>query len=178
MALHLPHTFILLHPYNGYILGIFLDVHVISLIQAQCTTALTGPQLQIILFGLLHEDYAACRLLLADARIIRSSQVFGFRPEDKRRLRGPLFTPRRDAPVDRSSRVFVFRPEDKRRRESSVFTPVGFNVLAALSSRTFGDRTEGGVPNSSPSEPRSEPREGRCFDPVDAVGVPKRHPSG
>jgi len=28
-----------------------------------------------------------------------------------------------------------------------VFTPVGFNVLAALSSRTFGDRTEGGVPN-------------------------------
>ena len=55
---------------------------------------------------------------------------------------------RRDAPVDRSSRVFVFTPEDKRRQESSVFTPVGFNVLSDKSSRTFGDRTEGGVPNS------------------------------
>jgi len=154
VALHLPRTFTLLHPYNGHIPGIFLDVHVISLIQAQCATAQTGPQLQLILFGLLHEDYAACRLLLADARIVWSSRVFGFRPEDKRRLRGPLFTPRRDAPVDRSSRVFVFRPEDKRRQESSVFTPVGFNVLAALSSRTFGDRTEGGVPNKGcPTEP-------------------------
>ena len=178
MALCLPCIITLLHPYNGHIPRIFLDVHVISLIQAQCPTAQTGPQLQIIPFGLLHEDYAACRLLLADARIVRSLRVFGFRPEDKRRLRGPLFTPRRDAPIDRSPRVFVFRPEDERRRESSVFTPVGFNVLAALSSRTFGDRTEGGVPNSSPSEPRSEPREGRGFDPMDAVGVPKRHPSG
>ena len=152
MALHLPRIFALLHSYNGHIPGIFLDVHVIFLIQAQCATAQMGPQLQIILFGLLHEDYAACRLLLADARIVRSSRVFGFRPEDKRRLRGPLFTPRRDAPVDRSSRVFLFRPEDKRRRESSMFTPVGFNVFTALSSRTFSDRTEGGVPNSSPSE--------------------------
>ena len=109
----------------------------------------TGPQLQIILFGLLHEDYAACCLLLADARIVWSSRVFGFRPEDKRRLRGPLFIPRHDALVDRSPRVFVFRPEDKRRRESSMFTPVGFNVLAALSSRTFGNRTESGVPNNA-----------------------------
>ena len=149
MVLHLPRTFTLLHPYNGHIPGIFLDVHVIFLIQAQCATAQMGPQLQIILFGLLHEDYAACCLLLADARIVWSSRVFGFRPEDKRRLRGPLFTPRRDAPVDRSSRVFIFRPEDKRSRESFVFTPVGFNVLAALSSRTFGNRTEGGVPNNA-----------------------------
>ena len=149
MALHLPRTFTLLHPYNGHIPGIFLDVHVISLIQAQCATAQTGPPLQIILFGLLHEDYAACRLLLADARIVRSSRVFGFQPEDKWRLRDPLFTPRCDAPINRSSQVFVFRPEDKRRRESSVFTPVGFNVLAALSSRTFGNRTEGGVPNNA-----------------------------
>ena len=126
MALHLPRTFTLLYSYNGHIPGIFLDVHVISLIQAQCATAQMGPQLQIILFGLLHEDYAACCLLLADARIVWSSRVFGF------------------------------RPEDKRMRESSMFTPVGFNVFAALSSRTFGDRTEGGVPNSSPSEPRSD----------------------
>ena len=137
----------------------------------------TGPQLQIILLGLLHEDYAACHLLLADARTVRSSRIFGYRPEDKRRLCGPLFT-RRDAPVDRSSRVFIFRPEDKRSRESFVFTPVGFNVLADKSSRTFGYLTEGGVHNSSPSEPRSEPREGRGFDPVDTIGVPKRHPSG
>ena len=50
-----------------------MDVHVISLKQAQCVRAQTGPPLQIILFGLLHEDYAACRLRLADARIVRSS---------------------------------------------------------------------------------------------------------
>ena len=31
-----------------------------------------------------------------------------------------------------------------------------FGVHVVLSSRTFGDRTEGGVPNSSPSEPRSD----------------------
>ena len=128
MALHLPRTFTLLHPYNGHIPRIFLDVHVIFLIQAQCATAQTGPQLQIILFGLLHEDYAACHLLLADARTVRSSRIFGYRPEDKRRLCGPLFT-RRDAPVDRSSRVFVFRSEDKRRRKSSVYAP---EVLARL----------------------------------------------
>ena len=52
-----------------------------------------------------------------------------------------------------------------------MFTPVGFNVLAALSSRTFGDRTEGGVPNSSPSEPRSESWEGRGFDLVGVAGA-------
>ena len=51
--------------------------------------------------------------------------------------------------LPRSSRVFVFLPEDERRRESPVFTPdVGFNILAALSSRTFGERTKGGVPNN------------------------------
>ena len=179
MALHLPRTFTLLHPYNGHIPGIFLDVHVISLIQVECATAQTGPQLQIILFGLLHEDYAACSLLLANARIVRSSRVFGFRPEDKRRLRGPLFTPRRDALVDWSPRVFVFRPEDPRRRAiSTLALDIGFIVPDVLSSRTFGDRPEGGVPNSSPSEPRSDLREGRGFDSVGAVGVPKRHPSG
>ena len=76
MALHLPRTFILLHPYNGYILGIFLDVHVISLIQAQCTTALTGPQLQIILFGLLHKTTrpdAYSSLMLAPSGLRGSS---------------------------------------------------------------------------------------------------------
>ena len=72
---------------------IFLDVHVISLIQVECATAQTGPQLQIVLFGLLDEDHVACRLLLADSRIARSSLVFGFRPEDERGLRGSLLTP-------------------------------------------------------------------------------------
>ena len=93
MALHLPCTITLLHPYNGHIPGIFLDVHVISLIQVECATAQTGPQLQIVLFGLLDEDHVACRLLLTDSRIARSSLVFGFRTEDERGLRGSLLTP-------------------------------------------------------------------------------------
>jgi len=51
--------------------------------------------------------------------------------------------------LPRSSRVLVFLPEDKRRREFLVFTPdVGFNVLTATSSQTFGEQTEGGVPNN------------------------------
>ena len=93
VALHLSCTITLLHPYNGHIPRIFPDVHVISLIQVECATAQTGPQLQIVLFGLLDEDHVACRLLLADSRIARSSLVFGFRPEDERGLRGSLLTP-------------------------------------------------------------------------------------
>ena len=93
MALHLPYTITLLHPYNCHISGIFLDVHVISLIQVECATAQTGPQFQIVLFGLLDADHVACRLLLADSRIARSSLVFGFRTEDERGLRGSLLTP-------------------------------------------------------------------------------------
>ena len=93
MALHIPCTITILHPYNGNIPGIFLDVHVISLIQVECVTAQTGPQLQLVIFGLLDEDHVACRLLLADSRIARSSLVFGFRPKDERGLRGSLLTP-------------------------------------------------------------------------------------
>ena len=75
--------------------------------------------------------------------------------------------------------VFAFLPEDERRRATSVLAVgIGFRVLDFLSSRTFGDRTEGGVPNSSPSEPWYDLWEGWGFDSVGAVGVPKRHPSG
>ena len=60
---------------------------------------------------------------------------------------------------------------------SALALDIGFIAPAVLSSRAFGDRPEGGVPNSSPSEPRSDLREGRSFDSLGAVGVPKRHPS-
>ena len=49
---------------------------------------------------------------------------------------------------------------------------------AVWSSRSFGVRSEGGVPNSSPSEPRPDLREGCGFDPVGTISAPKRHPSG
>ena len=49
---------------------------------------------------------------------------------------------------------------------------------AVWSSRTFGVQSEGGVPNSSPSEPRPDLWEGRSFDPVGTFSTPKRHPSG
>ena len=46
--------------------------------------------------------------------------------------------------------VFAFRPEDKRRWATSMLAVgIGFRVLDFLSSRSFGDRPEGGVPNSS-----------------------------
>ena len=51
---------------------------------------------------------------------------------------------------------------------------IGFVVPDVLSSRSFGDRPEGGVPNSSPSEPRSESREGRGFDLAGAVRARRR----
>jgi len=65
-----------------------------------------------------------------------------------------------------------------RRAISALALDFGFIAPDVLSSRAFGDRPEGGVPNSSPSEPRSDLREGRGFDSLGAVGVPKRHPSG
>ena len=150
MALHLLDTITLLHPYNGHILGIILNVHVILLRQRECATAQMGPYFQTILFGHPVEGHET-----------------------------HLLTPRLDGCIARSSRIFVLPPVDKRRWMSSTFAPgVGFNAYAIWSSRTFGVRSEGGVPNSSPSEPRSDLREGRGFDSLGAVGVPKRHPSG
>jgi len=61
---------------------------------------------------------------------------------------------------------------------SALALDFGYIAPDVLSSRAFGDRPEGGVPNSSPSEPRSDLREGRGFDSLGAIGVPKRHPSG
>ena len=61
---------------------------------------------------------------------------------------------------------------------SALALDIGFVAPDVLSSRAFGDRPEGGVPNSSPSEPGSDLREGRGFDSLGAVDIPKRHPSG
>ena len=119
MALHLLDTITLLHPYNGHILEIFLNVHVILLGQRECATAQMGPYFQTVLFVHLVEGHGT-----------------------------HLMTPRPDGCVARSSRIFVLPPEDKRRWMSSTFaTGVGFNAYAVWSSRTFGVRSEGGVPN-------------------------------
>ena len=119
MALHHLDTITLLHPYNGHILGIFLNVHVILLGQRECATAQTGPYFQTVLFGHLGEGHGT-----------------------------HLITPRLDGCIARSSRIFVLSPEDKRRWMSSMFAPgVGFNAYVVWSSRTFGVRSEGGVPN-------------------------------
>jgi len=143
VALYLLDTITLLHPYNGHILGIFLNVHVILLGQRECATAQTGPYFQTVLFGHLGEGHGT-----------------------------HLITPRPDGCVARSSRIIVLPPEDQRRWMSSTFAPgVGFNAYAVWSSRTFGVRFEDGVPNSSPSEPRPDLREGRGFDPVGAVSA-------
>ena len=150
MALHLLDTITLLHPYNGHILGIFLNVHVILLGQRECATAQIGPYFQAVLFIHLVEGHGT-----------------------------HLMTPRPDGCIAGSSCIFVLPPEDKRRWMSSMFAlGIGFNAYAVWSSRTFDVRSEGGVPNSSPSEPRLELREGRGFDPVGAISALKRHPSG
>ena len=57
MALHLLDTIMLLHSYNGHILGIFLNVHVILLGQRECATAQTGPYFQAVLFVHLVEGH-------------------------------------------------------------------------------------------------------------------------
>ena len=88
-------------------------------------------------------------------------------------------TPHPDGFIAGSSHIFVLPPEDKRRWMSSTFVPgVGFKAYTVWSSQTFGVRSEGGVPNSSPSEPRPGLREGRGFDPVGAISAPKCHPLG
>ena len=124
MPLHLLNTITLLHPYNGHILGIFLNVHVILLGQREYATAQTGPYFQAVLFVHLVEGHGT-----------------------------HLMTPCPDSCVARSSRIFVLPLEDKRRWMSSMFAPgVGFNAYAVWSSRTFGVRSEGGVPNKEAPE--------------------------
>ena len=103
---------------------------------------------------------------------------------------GPLRPDRRRpwGPTDHSSSGRLCRPVfaclrlptrgPTRRAISALALDIGFIAPDVLSSRAFGDRPEGGVPNSSPSKPRSDLREGRGFDSLGAVGVPKRHPSG
>ena len=150
MVLHLLDTITFLHPYNGHIFGIFLNVHVILLGQCECATAQTSPYFQTVLFVHLVEGHGT-----------------------------HLMTPCPDGCIARSSHIFVLPSEDKLRWMSSTFAHgVGFNVYTVWSSRTFGVRSEGGVPNSSPSKARPDLREGRGFDPVGAISAPKRHPSG
>ena len=120
MALHLLDTITLLHPYNGHILGIFLNVHVILLGQRECATDQTGLYFQTVLFVHLVEGHGT-----------------------------HLMTPCHDGCVARSSHIFVLLQEEKRRWMTSTFAPgVGFNAYAVWSSRTFGVRSEGGVPNT------------------------------
>ena len=150
MALRLQCTITLLHPYNGHIPGIFPDVHVNSKSQPTYGTAQNRP----------------------------TTPGGPLRP-DRRRPWGP---------TDHSSSGRLCRPVFACLRLptrgptkwaiSALALDFGFIALDVLSSRAFGDRPEGGVPNSSPSEPRSDLREGRGFDSLGAVGVPKRHPSG
>ena len=133
--LHLLDTIMLLHPHNCHILRIFLNVHVILLGQHECATSQMGPHFQTVLFGHLGEGHGT-----------------------------HLITSRPDGCVSRSSCIFALPPEDQRRWMSSTFAlGVDFNAYAVWSSRTFGVRSEGGVPNSSPSEPRPDlwPREER-----------------
>ena len=98
MALHLLDTVTLLHSFNGHILGIFLNVHVILLGQRECATDQTGLYFQTVLFVHLVEGHGT-----------------------------HLMTPRPDGCVARSSRIFVLPPEAERRWMSSTFAPgVGF----------------------------------------------------
>ena len=120
MAICLLSTITLWFPYNGHIPGIFLDVYVILLIQLECATAQTGPQLQTTIFGPIDEGHEArCSL----SAMKPASPVFAH-------LRLPTRSPAKT-----------------------------FGVHAVLSSRTFGDRSEGGVPNrySSPDVATSLP---------------------
>jgi len=73
------------------------------------------------------------------------------------------------------SRIFGCLPEEQRRLAlSSLVLGLGSSSRAVWSSRSFGDRTEGGVPNSSPSEPRFDLQEGRGFDLVGVEAPPFR----
>ena len=104
-----------------------------------------GPQPQGVLFVLIDKDHGIRCLLLATGL-------------------SPCLRP--SSPSDTKI------GEDGHLLRSFPF--VDFSVPDVLSSRTFSDWTEGGVPNSSPSEPQSDLRERRGFDSVGALSVPKR----
>ena len=119
MALHLQCTITLLHPYNGHIPGIFPDVHVISKTQPTYGTAQK-----------------------------RSTTPGGPLRPDRRRPWGP---------TDHSVKTLVSpglrmssssNPRTHETGISALALDVGFVAPDVLSSRSFGDRPEGGVPNS------------------------------
>ena len=128
MALHPLDTITFLHPYNGHIFGIFLNVHVILLGQCECAITQMGPYFQAVLFVHLVKGHGTHLMTpRPDGFVAGSSHIF----------------------VAGSSHIFVLPSEDKRRCMSSTFGPgVGFNANAVWSSRTFGVRSEGGVPNN------------------------------
>ena len=83
MALHLLDTITLLHPYNGHILGIFLNVHVILLGQRECATAQTGPYFPAVLFVHLVEGHGTHLMTRPDSFVAVSTHIFVLPPEDK-----------------------------------------------------------------------------------------------
>ena len=82
-----------------------------------------------------------------------------------RRPKCPSLALRFDACAIPPSRIFGCLAEEQRRLAlSSLVLGLGSSARAVWSSRSFGNRTEGGVPNSSPSEPWFDLQEGRGFD--------------
>ena len=173
MPFRLPSTITSLDPYNGHIPRIFLDVYIISLKYRECAKLRWVPLLQAALFASI--------LLVALPKDFPSSADAASRylQATSRRPWHPSLILCFDACAVSSSRVFGFRAEGQRRPASSLLVlGLGSSTRVVLSSRSFDDQTEGGVPNSSPSEPWSDLQEGWGFDLVGAFGAPKRHPSG
>ena len=145
MALNLLDKIMLLHPYTGHILGIFLNVHVILLGQRECATDQTCPYFQTVLFVHLVEGHGT-----------------------------HLMTPRPDGCVAGSSRIFILPPEDKRRwmplhsllALASTRTPSGLRgpsasdpkvVSLTVAPRSLGPAFGRGAASTpwAPSAPRS-----------------------
>ena len=141
MALHLPCTITLLHSYNGHIPRIFPDVHVISLIQVECATTPDSP---------LRPSRRGPRgLSLTPPRFSHRPVYARLRLPTRRRARATWLV----------AYSAVTLPSTGP-RESSGYDPKtsedgcplrSLRALASYavwSSRTFGVRSEGGVPNT------------------------------
>ena len=172
MAFRLPSANTTLSLYNGYIPGIFLDVHVISLLQSRVDYSSDGPRClrqpssrQPTLSYSPKTFFPS--LDSTSASPVHPHCVFGQTTEDHHILRSSfasLHVPLGPhIPSASSLRVF--------RRPTYSLLVLSFNAQAAWSSRTFSIQTERGVPNSSPSDPRSETREGCGFDLMGAAGA-------
>ena len=140
MTLHLQCTITLLHPYNGNILGIFLDASVICPIQFECAKAQQrDPRRPRHLRRIRRSSWTRCQVLY-ETRVTKSSPLSVFLIVEQRRWNTSAIAPGVSFSVPGALSSL---PDPKTREDGSPYAGCRRRLaLDSLSSRTSGDLTK------------------------------------